>query len=102
MVLVPEAPMHEDDLLQTRKHEIRRPRHVRSVQSKAESEAVSGSPYPHLRLGAGLADAAHVFATLLAREMIRHRGAEPRHVDRRDVYNIGAPDREAKDAQGAR
>lgn len=57
-MLVPKAPMDEDDFMPPRKHQVRRPWQRPDMQSVAETEAVSDPtddyfgrriPAPHLR-----------------------------------------------------
>ena len=78
-----------DDLPQAREHEIRRIRQIIAVQPKSIAKPVSGLPDAHLRLGARLADAAHVSTARLGRQVIRHRfaGKAPKALTGRTIFD---------------
>jgi len=71
-VTVPEAPVNEDDLTATGKHEIRGARKRTDVESVSIAERVDQTPHDHLRRGVGAANGPHDFTTLFPRELVRH------------------------------
>lgn len=63
---VPEAPMDEDDLLETREREVGTSNEISPVQSVPVSHGVYKAPHDHFGLGIFIANAAHAFAPLCA------------------------------------
>jgi hypothetical protein len=72
-VLVPEAPMDEDYLLPWAKDKIRIARQVACVQPVTVAHAVDKPPDHHFRLGVGISDTRHAFATLCRSQRIVSR-----------------------------
>ena len=70
---MPEAPMHQDNLVETREHEIGCSGQVAPVQPEPVTETVGRAPDTQLRLRVRLADTTHVRAARFRRQMIWHR-----------------------------
>lgn len=62
IVLMPEAAMHEDDLLQPGEHKIRSSGKIGAVEAEPVAHRVRKPPNGELGLGVLLSDSPHVFA----------------------------------------
>ena len=71
-MLMPEAAVHEYNLLQAGKDKVGSPGKVSSVEPEAVAQTVGYSSYGDLRLGIGLPDTTHLIAAELCRELISH------------------------------
>ena len=71
-MLMPEAPVHEYDLLQTGKNKIWSSWETTPMEAETVSQAVCYAPYGQFRLRVYLADAPHVGAKFLGRASITH------------------------------
>jgi len=65
-MLVPEAAMNEDDLPQTRQHEVRLARKIFAMKSKTVAKPMHKRADCDLRLCVFAADSAHIFAARFA------------------------------------
>ena len=75
-MLMPEAAMYQNGFTQARKHQIGCAGQVSAVKPEAEAHRMRGTADAQLRQGVDLADAAHLSASFLGRQTVRHSKAK--------------------------
>jgi hypothetical protein len=71
-MLMPEAAVHQHRLSPPRQNKVRRAGQIAPMQPKAPAHCVQHSSHAKLGRGVALHDSAHVLASLLGRQTVRH------------------------------
>jgi hypothetical protein len=74
-VSVPEAPVHKDNRVEPRKHQIRLARQTGNVETVPEAEAVKTVTELNLDPGIRTSNSGHHFASFLLRDYVHHGNA---------------------------